>query len=523
MTDPPLIQIRGLRFRYDGAHAEVLNIPGLDVAGRGLTAITGPSGVGKSTLVELIAGTLRGPYEGSVVVLGQEWKTLVNDAQRQRQIRRIGLIPQDYGLLADRTPAQMLDQDLSDAGVNRDQRSGRITSALTAVGLLDCHDRLIAGLSGGQRQRVAIARMLARDVELVIADEPTANLDPALTVATMDTFRTLAARVPVVVITHDPTVAAACDRTILLQGAAQATSPPGSATFPSPGSVLPHHHLRRFPAVLAGAATLTIAAGIALGVVLTHHAHSADAGKSSTAVSHPAAPPASTTPATSPSTAATPGLVPFANRPITTMSADSAPLNVVYRYYDAINARNWRSVWELGGDNLGETYSTMVAGYAHTADDIPYIGGITGDNVDVMLLAYEDSGLAQVYSSSLQIHAGAITEAQQVLVLTDRSSGFGALAGDWGGHDRDLQITPGGIGVMSYRTFKTCHSIESGCDRFVGNQIINGGLTIFRLTGGQGLEAEGHIYSSNTGFSGPLTMVEDPETDSLELPGGARF
>jgi ABC-type methionine transport system ATPase subunit len=153
---PPLIQIRNLRFRYPNSDGDVLRIPGLDVSGRGMTAITGPSGVGKSTLIELLAGTLRGPYEGSLVVLGLEWKELTSDRQRQRQIRRIGFIPQDYGLLTDRTPVDMLQQDLADAGVRREERQARITSALTALQLQDCYDRLVGTMSGGQRQRVAI-------------------------------------------------------------------------------------------------------------------------------------------------------------------------------------------------------------------------------------------------------------------------------------------------------------------------------------------------------------------------------
>jgi putative ABC transport system ATP-binding protein len=244
VIEPPLIQIRNLRFRYQGSDRDVLRIPALDVNARGMTAITGPSGVGKSTLIELLAGTLRGPYEGSLIVLGQEWKLLTSDGQRQRQIRRIGFIPQDYGLLTDRTPVDMLQQDLSDAGVRREERSARITSALTAMQLHDCYDRLIGTMSGGQRQRVAIARMLARDVDLVIADEPTANLDPELTDSAMSIFRRLSERIPVLVITHDAAVAASCDRTILLQSTASESSD-------EPGPSGPHRGRRRTAVIAA--------------------------------------------------------------------------------------------------------------------------------------------------------------------------------------------------------------------------------------------------------------------------------
>lgn len=93
-TDGPLIEVRDLRYRYPGTDRDILRIPFLDVTGQGMIAITGPSGAGKSTLIELLAGTLRGEYEGSVEVLGLEWSHLRRDAERQRHLRRIGLIPQ---------------------------------------------------------------------------------------------------------------------------------------------------------------------------------------------------------------------------------------------------------------------------------------------------------------------------------------------------------------------------------------------------------------------------------------------
>ena len=214
----PLVRIRDLAYSYPRG-PEILRIPALDVSGRGLIAITGPSGAGKSTFVELLAGTLQSGYEGSVEVLGSEWRDLRRDADRQRHLRRIGFIPQDFGLLPDRTPRQMLQQDLTDSGVPPDEHDGRIERALSEVDMGDLADQRIASLSGGQGQRVAIARMLARDVDLVIADEPTANLDPGLRGVVMDLLRKLSAHVPVIVVTHDAAVAEVCDRTIILQPA----------------------------------------------------------------------------------------------------------------------------------------------------------------------------------------------------------------------------------------------------------------------------------------------------------------
>jgi ABC-type lipoprotein export system ATPase subunit len=242
MSAEPIIRVRDLRYRYPGSDQDVLRIPFMDVSGVGLTALTGPSGVGKSTLIELLAGTIREDYEGSLRVLGKEWKDLTKDAERQRQLRRIGLIPQDFGLLGSRTPRETLTQDLSDSGVPAMERRVRVERALGEVDLSGFSDRQVSGLSGGQRQRVAIARMLARDVDLVIADEPTANLDPELVAGVMSLFRELGRRVPVVLVTHDPRVSEQSDRTIVLQSSVAA--PSARIGTPAPQSTIRRRAIR---------------------------------------------------------------------------------------------------------------------------------------------------------------------------------------------------------------------------------------------------------------------------------------
>jgi putative ABC transport system ATP-binding protein len=213
----PSVRIRDLRYRYRGTDRDVLRMGTLDVEGPGLVAVVGQTGVGKTTLMELLAGTLREPYHGSIQVLGVELRGLRRDADRQRHLRRVGLVPQDFGLLPGSSVRDILLQDLADAQVPVSEHEARVRQALDRVGLLPFAGRDSEQLSGGQRQRVAIARTLARDVDLMIADEPTANLDPAQAESIMALFAELGASRPVLIVTHDMGVAARCGRTIVLR------------------------------------------------------------------------------------------------------------------------------------------------------------------------------------------------------------------------------------------------------------------------------------------------------------------
>ncbi|GAB3356012.1 ATP-binding cassette domain-containing protein [Modestobacter lapidis] len=211
MTDK-VVDVSSLRFRYPGGPA-LLAVDRFEVSDPGLVAVMGQSGAGKSTFGALIGGQEQAPYEGSLKVFGHEWSSIVEDgrdADRQRHRRRIGYIPQGYGLLPNYTPEDMLMLDMGDAEVDQDARPGRADRALQVMGLAEMRDRPISELSGGQQQRVAIARMLAREVGLVVADEPTANLDVATTRDVLEALRQAGRRMPVIVITHDQWVADQC-------------------------------------------------------------------------------------------------------------------------------------------------------------------------------------------------------------------------------------------------------------------------------------------------------------------------
>lgn len=215
--EQPFVAIRNLEFAYPGGPV-VLRIPAFSISEPGLLALRGDSGSGKSTLVELLAGTLHEPYKGSIQVLGHEMKDLADDADRQRHIRTVGLIPQDFSLLSGWTVKEILWQDLADAQFPATERDKRISQALAEVELSDVANRPCQRLSGGQRHRIAIARMLARNVQLAIADEPTGDLNRDLARTILDLLGDLAERksIPVIVVTHDHWVAEQCDKQVLL-------------------------------------------------------------------------------------------------------------------------------------------------------------------------------------------------------------------------------------------------------------------------------------------------------------------
>lgn len=164
--------------------------------------LTGPSGAGKTTFLRLLFGEER-PTGGDLVVLGHDMNRL-----RRRQLpplrRRIGIVFQDFRLLPGRTVVENLDVALRVRGLAREQRRRRIESILSIVELSHRCDAYPEELSGGEKQRVAIARALSGDPELLLADEPTGNLDPELSLKIMDLLRRIAARgTTVLVATHD--------------------------------------------------------------------------------------------------------------------------------------------------------------------------------------------------------------------------------------------------------------------------------------------------------------------------------
>jgi len=179
-------------------------------------AIMGTSGSGKSTLMNML-GCLDTPTSGSYLMNGTEVSTFSDDQLAAIRNQEIGFIFQTFNLLPRSTSAQNVELPLVYAGRSGRQRSEMVAQALEAVGLTDRATHKPNELSGGQRQRVAIARALVNSPSLILADEPTGNLDSTTSDEIMEIMGALNVRGhTVVVVTHEPDIAARCRRVIRL-------------------------------------------------------------------------------------------------------------------------------------------------------------------------------------------------------------------------------------------------------------------------------------------------------------------
>jgi putative ABC transport system ATP-binding protein len=226
MTTSHLVaRLRGVHKRYALGRTQVhaLNNVSLDIAAARFTVIAGPSGSGKSTLLHLL-GALDVPDTGTVEIAGQDLAKLSDDARSEFRARRIGFVFQSFNLLPVMTALENVEYPLRLVLPNAQQRRERARSMLAAVGLAAMERRRPAELSGGQRQRVAIARALANQPPLLLADEPTANLDRTTGAELIELLRRIQrdTGTSVVFSSHDPAVlAAADDRVAIVDGVIQ--------------------------------------------------------------------------------------------------------------------------------------------------------------------------------------------------------------------------------------------------------------------------------------------------------------
>ncbi|APD08357.1 MULTISPECIES: ABC transporter ATP-binding protein [Thermus] len=202
-----IVEAKGVRkvYRGDGVETEALRGVSLAVEKGEFTALVGPSGSGKSTLLHILAG-LDLPTEGEVYVGGVRLDRLGRSARARFRLERIGLVFQAYNLLPVLTALENAAFVLELRGVPKGEREKRALEALAALGLKDKAHRFPRQLSGGEQQRVAVARALAAEPVIVLADEPTANLDSRTGLALIERMKALneVQGVTFLFSTHDP-------------------------------------------------------------------------------------------------------------------------------------------------------------------------------------------------------------------------------------------------------------------------------------------------------------------------------
>ncbi|MHB1340663.1 MAG: ABC transporter ATP-binding protein [Coriobacteriia bacterium] len=211
------------RYRLEGIEVNALRGVSIGIRQGDMVSIMGPSGSGKSTLMHIV-GLLDRPTSGEVILENEDVSSLSPNALAQLRNKHIGFVFQSFNLLA-RTSAQAnVELPLVYAGISGAERERRATEALERVGLGDRLGHLSNQLSGGQQQRVAIARALVNSPSIVLADEPTGNLDSRSGIEVMAILQDLNAQgITVVLVTHDDRVARHAERVIrVLDGRVQA-------------------------------------------------------------------------------------------------------------------------------------------------------------------------------------------------------------------------------------------------------------------------------------------------------------
>ena len=217
--EKPMIELAGIKKIYYVGGQEVAALAGIDLSIRQgeFAALMGPSGSGKSTLMNIL-GCLDRPTCGSYKLDGFEVANLSDDELAVVRNKRIGFVFQNFNLLSRISAAENVALPLIYAGVGKSEREKRAHKVLESVGLGDRADHQPNELSGGQRQRVAIARALVNDPHIIMADEPTGNLDTKSTKEIMEIFEGLhQAGRTIILVTHEPEIAACASRQLLVR------------------------------------------------------------------------------------------------------------------------------------------------------------------------------------------------------------------------------------------------------------------------------------------------------------------
>ena len=214
-----VIDIQGITKTYVNGKLSVPVLHGIDLqVNKGeFVSIMGPSGSGKSTFMNIL-GCLDRPTTGSYRLNGDEVATLSDDELAFVRNKQIGFVFQSFNLLTKLTALENVALPMIYAGMDKKTRNERAAALLASVGLGDRMDHLPSELSGGQRQRVAIARALANNPAIIMADEPTGNLDSKSTIDVMNIFRGLYDEGrTIILVTHEPEIATYASRNVVLR------------------------------------------------------------------------------------------------------------------------------------------------------------------------------------------------------------------------------------------------------------------------------------------------------------------
>lgn len=212
----PLIRMQGVTKTYDAGELAVQALRGidLDIESGQMVAIIGPSGSGKSTLMHIL-GCLDAPSDGSYRLEGRDVSELSGFQLAAIRNQKVGFVFQTFNLLPKASLLRNVELPLLYAGVSATERRELALEALDRVGLRDRAKHRPAELSGGQRQRAAIARAIVNQPSLILADEPTGNLDTRTGLEILEVFDRMHAKgETIVIVTHDPRIADRCERVV---------------------------------------------------------------------------------------------------------------------------------------------------------------------------------------------------------------------------------------------------------------------------------------------------------------------
>jgi len=219
MEEPPVISVRQLTKTYQMGTTTVraLQSVDLDIHLNEFVALMGPSGSGKSTLMNLL-GCLDSPTNGEYLLGGEQVSKMDDNELAAIRNRRIGFVFQTFNLLPRLSALENVALPLVYAGISKEERIKKSRAVLELVGLGDRVDHKPNEMSGGQRQRVAVARALVNDPTIILADEPTGNLDSKTSAEIMEMFENLhKAGNTIILVTHEPDIAEHARRTVRLK------------------------------------------------------------------------------------------------------------------------------------------------------------------------------------------------------------------------------------------------------------------------------------------------------------------